>query len=392
MPEPPLRLLVSPEEPGPRIAERLVTLLEREAGIAVEIVAGRGVLDHVEALTHGEADLAVVENSLPFEPRLSAVAPLYKGVLHVLYRSEAEAGSFAEVLRGARIYAGPADGVARKLLGWLAHHERIGPDEYEIIESPFEEVDVYFSVGGILSDPSLRALRGYRLLGLGDADKSGAGSRVDALALRHPQLRPFVLPAGLYPELSHAAVLTVSVPSLLVARSDLPASTSYEIARVILEHATRLREISPLADPKMSDAAEMAGLSFPLHPGARRYLDRDKPSFAERYAEVIGLNLSGMIALVTALLAARRWRAQSRKDRLDDYYRRVLELRDALERAGSSSEVDQIAAQVRSVQGEAYALLIAEKVPADTAFVILQSLVTDVMREAAHRADRFAGP
>ena len=43
-PEAPLRLVVSPEEPAPRIAARLVQLLHQETDLRVEVVSGSGSL------------------------------------------------------------------------------------------------------------------------------------------------------------------------------------------------------------------------------------------------------------------------------------------------------------------------------------------------------------
>ena len=382
----PLRLMASPEEPAPRIAARLEQILETE-GLEVEIVVGAGSFAHLDALRSGEADLAIAANSVPFQSDLAAIAPLYLGVLHVLTRAERSSPSLVEVLSGSRVYAGPSGGVAQQLLKWIAASVRF-ESAYTLVENPFEGVDVYFTVGGIIPEAGLAGLAGYRLFGLGGPDGAETGIPMDAILLRHPQLEPFTLPAGLYPSLSSDDVQSIAVPSLLVSRADLPSSTAYALAQAVFENSQEIRQISPLADRTLLASLSDDQLNFPLHEGVRRYRAREEPSFLERYAEVIGLNLSGSIALVSGLVALRRWRAQSRKDRLDDYYAKVIELRGAL--AAPQSEPSELRAALRKIQAEAFRLLIDEKVVANEAFSILQALVADVAREidALSRGER----
>ncbi len=372
----PLRLAVSPDEPAPRMGTRVVRLLRAEADLEVVLASGAGSHPPLESLRRGAAELAIVDNSVPLGDHVSAVAPLYLGVLHVLYRREEPATSLRAVLTGARVYAGPEGDAARRLLRWVTRQQRIDPEAFQLIEHPYDGVDVFFTVGGVLSDTSLMGLRGYRLFSFGEAH----GGAVDALLLTHPSLRAFVLPGGLYPELAAGPVRTLALPALLVARNDVEEDRIYDVARVVSEHNTELREISPLADRRFVDPEALEAQRLPLHGGTRRYLSRTEPSFVERYAEVIGLNLSGLIALVTGGVALRRSRAQHRKDRLDGYYALVLGVRDELPSARGDAEIAALQTRLRDVQSEAYELLIREKVNADDAFVILQGLIADVGR------------
>ena len=123
----------------------------------------------------------------------------------------------------------------------------------------------------------------------------------------------------------------------------------------------------------------------PVHPGTRQYLDRDEPSFIERYAEVIGVGFTICFSLIGAGLTFRNWNRQRKKDRIDVYYEKMLEIRAMVPRIENTEQVDRVVQEVRDIQEEAFQLLIDEKVSADDSFRIFITLCNDVIREVENR-------
>lgn len=352
-------------------------MLADQVGIQLHSVSLGSTRAQFDALRNGDVKLAIVDNSAPFDPGIRTLLPLQPGIVHILYKGEERPQSFALLLRGRRVYAGPLGGVAHRILQLVAGAERVPASDYEVLENPWDPgVDLYFNIGDILSEEGARSLSGFRLFSLDPSGDGGPGSRAAALALRYPYLMPFVLPANLYPQLSQEAVVTLAVPSLLVASASLPDDTAYDVAKTIFENRHEFGSISPLLH-NLSERFDFEVLQFPVHPGTQRYLDRNEPSFFERHADLIGLAVSVVIPVASVVLALRSRRFQRRKDRVDTYYGRVLAVREQL----GTEPADLLIRRVRDIQSEAFRLLIDEKVDANEGFDILLGLCRDVIDE-----------
>ena len=124
---------------------------------------------------------------------------------------------------------------------------------------------------------------------------------------------------------------------------------------------------------------EPARLSIPLHPGARSYFDRDEPTFLERYAEVMALGLSLLIAVISAGFAFARWTARRQKNRIDVYYRELLQIRKDYRAATRGPEEARSA--VDALEEKAFDQLIDERLAADESFRIFETLVSETRLE-----------
>lgn len=83
---------------------------------------------------------------------------------------------------------------------------------------------------------------------------------------------------------------------------------------------------------------ERKNLSFPLHEGARIYLDRDEPGHFERYAELFGVVFSIILTLVSGLISLSKWQSQKKKDRADIFYKDLIEAKNAIRKITSPKE------------------------------------------------------
>ena len=135
----------------------------------------------------------------------------------------------------------------------------------------------------------------------------------------------------------------------------------------------------------LNDDFDVDKLNYPVHPGTRRYLERNEPSFIERYAEVIGVGFTIAFTLIGALVTLRNWNIQRKKDRIDVYYEKLLQIRRSIPRIESPEGVNRTLTEVRDIQEEAFQLLIDEKVSADESFRIFITLCNDVAREVENQ-------
>ncbi len=77
-----------------------------------------------------------------------------------------------------------------------------------------------------------------------------------------------------------------------------------------------------------------------------------------------------------------------RKDRIDEFYARIIAIRDSIPQQ-DTVDVAAIRRQVRGLQDEALQMLIEEKLAADESFRIFMSLSNDLLDEL--RDYRVAG-
>lgn len=378
-PRPSLELAWPPEEPAAEMSKILAQVLQAEFEVSTSQFADHEVL--YEALVAEQIDIAIVEqHDLP-DPNLSAIGYLYPSVLHVLTRHCDTPKSILEVVTSGTIYPGPNGSAGHRLLTELAREKVIPPlDQLQMLDSPFgQDPDVLMVFGGILSADALGRLGGYCIASLGAADKLGTGTWVEGLAYRFPRLRPFVIPAGLYPGFNDNPVLTLAVPSILVVNNTLPDASAYRVAELLEQFKNRFISVYPLAADNISNERMSSSGNIPLHPGAQRFIDRDEPTFLERYAELLAFVVTLIVALTSAGVWAMRVRGQSKKDRLDRYYARLVEVRESFKDGFvQASVVDEI----MQLQNEVTGLVVDERVSADAALVAFYSLSNQILQEA----------
>ena len=132
-----------------------------------------------------------------------------------------------------------------------------------------------------------------------------------------------------------------------------------------------------------------ASLSFPLHNGARIFLDRDEPSFMERYAELIGVIFSILIAFMSGVYSLSGWMKQRKKDRIDVFYEQILHVKVIINKLNDIKDVVRHIRQIQADQQKAFQMLIDEKLRADESFRIYMELSKETIQELKFRYKRL---
>jgi len=373
-----LKLAVTTEEPAPTIAETVKGTLVA-SGFDLSIQTATNPADTVDAIRQGTIDLAIIEEPERALPGIATLAPLYPSVLHVLHREDVQPANFKALIAGADVYAGPAGGTAYRLLMQFAADAGLGAEDYVLLDNPWtQSPDVYFVLGGLLSGDSIEQLADYRLYNFRSSDDVDGGSIAHGIALRHHQLQPFLLPRGVYPALTDKAVLTLSIRTVLIASENLASEVAYDISANLFTSAQEIALSYPLVTRELDEDLRTVALMLPLHPGARRFLDRDAPGFVERYVDLLALYFTIFLTLLSGSIAIYRYRSQVRKDRVDSYFQQLLDVRKALDGGHGRTECRQ---KVLAVQHEVLELLIDERVAADASLVAFISLSNQLLTE-----------
>jgi TRAP-type uncharacterized transport system substrate-binding protein len=378
-----LRLLRGSVPVNQEIASLFVRASESVAG-PIHLALEPDVLgneDALDALENGTADLAIIENDATYyRPALRTVASLYLSVLHFAVRQGSQARTLEEALNGAVVYAGEEDGPARKLLDVM--RSLAGADQLDVtyVNDRAADPDVIFYIAP-LAPSRAAAMNGYELFDLARADDPHGGTLADAVNLVAPQLRPFVIPRGLYGDLTPRAITTVAVDTLLVARADEPRFAIFDLLELL-----RLTEPAVVAQRPdlqfgLRATSEDDRYTFPVHAGTLAYRVRSEPGFFERISGLVEALTAAFGALVTAIVVAARYLGSLRKSRIDRYYELVLKVRSAIGPESSGEDCRRYRSELRDLRDEAFTMLIGEKLRPDDSFRILLGLFDDVLDE-----------
>ncbi len=375
-------LLVKPSSPiDSEITQDIVNLLGDDAEVSILITdSAQSDESALDTLTSGTADIALVSNNMPYRPGISTVMPLYPTVLHIGHIGDREFESGAELVRNARVFAGPVGSASRMMFEKFTSRSGLSPADFTYVESADDRPEV-FVVFAPISPDRLAQIPDIRLVSSGSPDDIGKGSRIDATTLLNPQLKPFVIPVGTYGDATPTPILTVAVDMLLVARSDLSASVVYDLVRELSRLRPALASQRPGLFQRLSDDFNTGNSTFVLHPGLVAYLDRNEPSVYERYSGVAEVVVTVFVALFSAIFAGVRIYHMRRKNRIDAFYTDVIAIRNTVGDQATDDERAEASEKIKALQNRAFEMLVDEKLSADESFRIFISLSGDALRD-----------
>lgn len=336
-------------------------------------------LSPLEVLSGDHADLTVVENSTPFRQGIRTVIPLYRSVLHLLVRDGVSLEDRRQGGEPVTLYVVNNSHAGRTFVNLIAQRRELLPDPVRLVtELVPGETDAIVYFGPISPGRTPWYRSGYHLASLADAGPAAAEFFQQGVSLLVPQLHAMEIPALTYSLPGNERPLqSLWVSTLLVTRAGADENQIYHLTRMLVEQRPLFAALEPDVFSWVSEHFDQEKLNFPLHAGSRRYLERDEPGLLERYADAINLVIYLGILLVTGLAGFMRWRSQRKKNRVDTFYSRLLQIR---ERAAHEPR-DTLLAEVRALELEAYQLLIEEKLAADDSFRIFTDLLASVSAE-----------
>lgn len=379
------------EDPQNQIATTISSILSRHLGDTVKVISGVGSLSNLDSLESGKADFGIVDNYSRFSDKVSVVMPLYPQLLHILYRKEKSPQSLRELFTMGKIFAGIEGSGTRMFVDELMKDMGIEKSECTFVDVyDFFEADVIFAFTDLLTQEELRDLEGYHLYSIDEVANLGQGSLAEAICTRHPEFEPYIIAHDLYGSFTERAILTIKVDAILVCRTDLDPRLVYNMMKVLSENSQDLKNINPLLYQFSSDF-DSRKLSFMLHPGSRDYLDRNAPTFFERYAELMGVIVTILVALASTLYTIRKWQLQKKKNKIDVYYQRIMAIRRNAQVVENTETLLALKTELQATQEETIDLVTDEKLLADDSFVIFLNLYKIVNEEIDKKLNLLLG-
>ncbi len=292
-------------------------------GIRIEVLETQGSGQNMRLVESGRVDLATVQADTT-APTARLVAPLYPDAFQLLVAEGSEIESVAD-LRGHKIALPPRGGGQYESFWFLAEHYALTPSDLTALPMSAQAAALALEVGAVDAVFRVRAPGNLAVRQIIERIPTRLVpiDQGSAMRLRRPSLETGIIPKGSYrgyPPLPYSDLPTADVPRLLIASSELDPGAVATITRVLFERRRDLVSRTPLAG-FIAAPDRAVGVFLPLHPGAQRYYDREKPSFIQENAEPIALALTFLILVGSGLL---RLTSQRRKARLDDYNRELL--------------------------------------------------------------------
>ncbi|MEM0939023.1 MAG: TAXI family TRAP transporter solute-binding subunit [Bacteroidota bacterium] len=369
------------EGPNKEIAEKMKALLEETYyNTNFLLIEGEGTDQNLDSLMLETVDFALVENYVSYKEGINSLFSVYSKVLHLFYRSEEKLTTFEELIYDKPIYIGIEESPTYNLMMDLF-------DFYDVdlsrVNVTFEmaEADMVTELSNLLSEDMLKQYEGYQIFSFDLPENVGNASTVEGVSLKYPRLSPFIIPKDSYWDLSNEPIVTFSVDLVVMVRSSLGEIPVNDFTRSILRNRQIFTSIDPLLYIGMHENFNQGKLNIPLHEGARTFLDRDEPSFLERYAELGGVILSLIIATWSGLVSLAKWQAQKKKDRIDEFYEDLITIKNHISLLKKPSEAIEKIKHVKASQNRAFELLISEELVANESFRIYMELSKETVNE-----------
>lgn len=372
----------------------------RKAGHPVVVASDSddSPINNVRRLERGEVEFAIAENDLVHQngtmalSHLRAVLPLYPEVLFIIYRDDLAPTSLRDLVVGRRVVLGPRNSGSARLTIQLFEAFGIDSNEFTPVYSSFtdrklsDSVDICCALTGFtnpLIGEMLNQQHG-RLFSLDSHELANRGSSVDGFCMNHIGARPYIIPKNTYAAGPDAPILTTAVDAILLARDDVDPVLVQELVASIMESREPLVEHDHLLRG-LSEKFDAGDLSFPLHAGMTMYRERHAPTFVEKNSDLFGLLLSILVAMAGAISALMKWNARRRKDRIDEYYLKAIEISKRTGSLRAGVECQAALEALHELRNDAFDKLVGEKLAADESFRIFISLVDATVGEIRDR-------
>lgn len=369
------------EGPNKEIAERMEELLESTFyNTDIMLIEGLGTEENLDSIMVGAVDIALVENYVKYREGINSAFSVYSEILHIFYRGEEEITSFEDLVYDKNLYIGNEGSPTHNLM--LDLFKFYGVDYSRISVTPaMGQGDVIVELTNILTPERLGQYDGFKLFSFQEDSDLEDGSMVKAISLVYPRLTPFVIPNGTYMGYTNRPIVTLSVDLVMMVRAGMGEIPVNDFTKTMLQNRQIFTPIDPLLYNGMREDFDQGKLNIPLHEGARVFLDRDEPSFIERYAELGGVILSLVIAIWSGLVSLTKWQAQKKKDKIDEFYEDLINIKNRIAGIKKVNDTIENIRHVQASQNKAFELLISEELVANESFRIYMELSKETINE-----------
>lgn len=375
--------------------QKIVDDINSHSRFKIDVVTKDSITEvgAIDQMLAGEFDVTTVDNTLDYhgsKRNIRTIIPFFHEVLVVLSKHQLEQKEIDSLIRNGDYL------ILTKEVDELDFYRRMIPNftgdstlNYRLenhykLKEDMEKTSVllFFSARENYELGQLLFNKEAYLYSLDHEEDVGQGSFIEGFCKDYKKTTPYILSRYAFGITLDKPVFTLAVHELLVTKADLKSKVVYDLIETIHHH-----HIVPIFESSNSYTFEVnhqdINLSFPFHDGTIDYLNRDKPTFVERYAEVMGFVLSAFILLFGLIASLKATIQQRKKDRMDEYYHALLEIKEDI----NNINPEQLRKKLTDMQKIVFDLLIREKLSANNEFVIFMMLWDELHHELVERED-----
>jgi len=302
---------------------------EHSASTRIDVFETSGSTDNIRLLQAGQVDFATAQADAWVNESAMAMASLYFDAYQLIANDSTAIKVFNE-LRG-RSVAIPTEGSGQNASFWFVA-EHYGLSREDLTALPMSEAAANFAMvmGQVDAVFRVRAPGNEAIRQLvRDHDMHLVPIyHAEALALQRSALAPGIIPAGAYRGAPALPVYDLETPILqrvLMVRADMDDELVHEITRMLFERHSELLALSSLAG-FIAPVVDGGKISIPVHPGAQRYYDREKPGFWQQNTRILASLLYVVAILSSVGIALRSRFMRARKVRVSDYTLQLVDI------------------------------------------------------------------
>jgi TRAP transporter TAXI family solute receptor len=357
------------------LGDALAVSLAKKLGRSVECRTTDGSQENYDLLMAGQANIAIMQYGSVDLTEIGVIAPLYREVVYVVVRRDAEIHSIAE-LHDKKVSVGlHKSGMQVSASAVLKHYHLDNdtkPNEQhvnfpQILDEP-DYVAAIVTTG--VANPDLADVMSsgdFRLLPLDSL----------ALARQNAHFEPATIPPNLWPPVPEKPVETVSTIALLVVRDDV----SPKLVKAVLE-SLYSGKISAAVPDLISHRNAVAAAPVRLHQTAHRFHDPfDSIGWLTSIMESLAATKELLFALGAGIyLAWDRWRRLKEREvneevnrqarRLDSFLDQTLRIERAQMNITDMNKLSDFLDDVTRIKLQALQELTHEDLRSDQRFTI----------------------
>lgn len=377
-------LIYTHEAPNEEFAEKLKEVLEGTYNVNIRLVEGNSVSEVIDSLGGQSIDMGLMENFTDEGEHINTVVPVYPKVLHLFHRDTLEPHNFEDLFRGRKVYIGREGTSSFNFMHDLFSFYEMDTSTMKLT-SNMSDADVMALFSIVMSKDEISQYEGFKLFSFDEPGVLGNGSEVDGIALKFPRIRPFIIPKKTYGHLTNEPVVTISTDMMYVVREGMGNTAVNDLISTIFENRVRFAQLHSAFYYGIIENFDRSRLSYPLHEGARQYLDRDEPGFFERYAELAGVIFTITLAIGSGLVSLSKWRKQKKKDQVDVFYGDLMTIKQEIPQIRSVGQGREKIKIIRNQQSKAFEMLINEELEANESFRIYMELSRETIQDIQYR-------
>ncbi|MGB8397360.1 TAXI family TRAP transporter solute-binding subunit [Bradyrhizobium sp.] len=340
-----------------RFAARLAAVLKNNATrLRLKIVPNADNTRALAQFDRKEANLAVLRTDAKIPPRARAIAILEHDLVLVLSPGGKKIKSVSD-LRKKKI-AVVADGdngvtFVRKVLELsdspdAASRVQLAPPNMtfdKMFAAGFGAVVAIEHTSRIIKDKAYEqyAKRGGFTLNPIDAAK--------ALARKYPAISQETVTTGMLsssPAIPDDDVDTIGLEWLLVAQSNLAATTAGELARLIYENKAELALDDGFA-ARIEPAATDKDAFIVAHPGAAEYINDDTKSFLDRYSDIMYFGAAALSIIGSIFAGIYTKVTRVAPEKAGELATAILDIGERMEHAGTLDALDELQDELEAI-------------------------------------------